>query len=104
MLYIITDTRTGLKVAELETAVNTPPVLLCDDPRIRAELVRLVGRDLLTTDDPADFGDPVEEGAMCYMGQQTITPTDPAYLTVLTRQLPLLTHYELSGEPSTSNI
>jgi hypothetical protein len=97
MLYIITDTRTGLKVAELETAVNTPPVLLCDDPRIRVELARLVGRDLLTTDDPADFGDPVEEGAMCYMGQQTITPTDPAYLTVLTRQLPLLTHYELKG-------
>ncbi len=98
MLYTIYDTRTGQKVAGLEAAADTPPVLRCNDPRIRAELERLVGRDLLTTDDPADFGDPIEEGAMCYMGQQTIRPTDPAYLAVLTRQLPLLTHFELKAE------
>lgn len=100
MIYNIHDTRTGQKVAELAADGDIPPVLRCDDPRLRTELERLIGRDLLTTDDPADFGDPVEEGAMCYLGQRTITPTDPAYLQVLTRQLPLLTYFEL--KPSTS--
>ncbi|MDB5079904.1 MAG: hypothetical protein JWP00_1828 [Chloroflexi bacterium] len=95
MLYHIIDIRNGQKVAELEFEANGPPILHCTQPQARAELQRLVGRDLLTVDDPDEFGDPVEEGAMCYLGQRTITPTDPAYLQVLTRQLPLLTHYEL---------
>src|SRR4051812_15616811 len=95
MTYQIFDTRSGGKVADLEILPGRTPVLTCEDPQVRAELQRLVGRDLLTVDDPDDFGDPVDEGAMCYLGQRSVTPTDPAYLTVLTRQLPLLTHYEL---------
>lgn len=97
MTYQIFDTRSGLKVADLECAPGHAPVLSCKDSQVRAELQRLVGRDLLTVEDPDDFGDPVDEGAMCYLGQRSVTPTDPAYLTVLTRQLPLLTRYEIRG-------
>lgn len=95
MIYNIHDTRTGQKVAELELVPGTSPVLHCSEAPVRADLQRFIGRDLLTLDDPESFGDPVDEGAMCYLGQRTITPTDPAYLTVLTRQLSLLTYYEL---------
>ncbi|MBN9389626.1 MAG: hypothetical protein J0I20_16490 [Chloroflexi bacterium] len=95
--YQIIETRSGQTVAELDWAPGEAPVLTCPDGRVRAELERLVGRDLLTTDDPDDFGDPVEEGAMCYLGQRSILPTDPAYLAVLERQLPLLTRFEIRG-------
>jgi len=93
--YQILDARSGQKVAELEFLPGCALVLTCQDAHIRAELQRLVGHDLLTVDDPDDFGDPVDEGAMCYLGQRSVTPADPAYLTVLIRQLPLLTHYEI---------
>ncbi len=95
MKYEIFDTRSGQKVGELEFSPDRVPVLNCEDAHVRAELLRLVGRDLLTVDDPDNFGDPVDEGAMCYLGQRSVTPTDPAYLTVLVRQLPLLTRFEL---------
>ncbi len=95
MIYNIHNTRSGQKVAELELVPGNPPILHCSEAQTRAELERFVGRDLLTVDDPDEFGDPVDEGAMCYLGQRTITPTDPAYVTVLTRQLPILTYYEL---------
>jgi hypothetical protein len=95
--YQIIETRSGQRVAELDWTPGEAPVLACPDSRVRAELERLVGRELLTTDDPDDFGDPIEEGAMCYLGQRSVTPTDPAYLTVLERQLPLLTRFEIRG-------
>lgn len=95
MIYAIYDTRTGQPVAELEITPGQPPVLRCDQAPVRAQLAKFIGRDLLTVDDPDSFGDPVDEGAMCYLGQRAIAPTDPAYPTVLARQLPLLTWYEL---------
>lgn len=93
--YKIYETRFGQPVAELEWTSGQAPVLTCQDSKVRTELERLVGRDLLTSDDPDDFGDPVDEGAMCYLGQRSVTPADPAYLTVLERQLPLLTRFEI---------
>lgn len=97
--YYIYETRSGQKVAELEWTPGGGPALVCEDTRVRAELERLVGRDLLTTDDPDSFGDPVDEGAMCYLGQRSVTPTDPAYLAVLRRQLPLFSRYEIRNLP-----
>ena len=93
--FKICEIRSGQEVAELEWTPGNIPVLVCKDEKVRAELERLIGRDLLTTEDPDNFGDPVEEGAMCYLGQQSITPTDPAYLSVLRRQLPLFTRFEI---------
>lgn len=95
MNYAIFDTRTGQPVAVLEMTPGQHPILRCDDPAVHAQLAKFIGRDLLTVDDPDAFGDPVDEGAMCYLGQRSIPPTDQAYPAVLARQLPLFTYYEL---------
>jgi hypothetical protein len=90
MRYELYDLKTGYKVGQLEQ----DGTLICENPQARRDLERVIGRELLTREDEEEYGEVVEEGDMCYLGQRSVRPQDADYLAVLVRQLPILTNYE----------